>query len=745
MLSIVLIAQMAAAQPAETATLVARARLARYQQDSTLAEYRTVVKQRASSGFGLSQVFGVGLPGRERLAARYESVARVGWHHLHGAWGEVMGARAVVPFVGITEPDDAEEVALVLPYHPGRDELWPISELREAMPNHSDWIQHPLETGSDSLYEFALGDSIRIRLVNDQVVQLRELIVRPRRPSEKLIVGSLWLDIASGSLVRAAYRPSVALDLWPLLEREIGNDDDGRAAAKKFGPYVGIVREVVIEHGLYGGRFWLPRVRTASAQGTAKGASISLTIEQTFTYESVRGMPPGEVTRVERPRPDIDPRDGRERRGQWYGERMKGTECRPAGQAPTALWTPDSLVEGQTRVVYAEGIRFRVLSPCDPRTLVTSSALPKSIYGDGEELFTETDFAKLRSDAQSALAMSRQAKWRPQIPVVYYGIERGLLRFNRVEGLSAGVMGERVLGDGYTASATVRVGLADLVPNAEATLWRTNMTGTIGATAYRRLSAANEWGNPLGLGPSLVAAVFGRDDGFYYRSYGAEVTGSHQGRPNGPAQTWRIYVEHQGDAAVETNRSLANLVNGLQFRPNIDATTADFAGGAWAGSASAGSDPQGTRFSAVAKTEGALRSGAAGFGRASLEMKLFRGLGRSGEATVTGAVGSSVGAVPVQHLWYLGGAHTVRGYDPGAMVGESFWLGRAEIGRGHPLIRPSVFADVGWAGARDDAWAGANRLSGYGVGFSMLEGMIRLDVARSAAGRYRADFYLDPR
>src|SRR5687768_14605229 len=100
MLIALLFAQVAASQPTSVSSLVAKARLARYQQDSALAEYRTVVRQRMSSGIGVSKVFGVGVPGPEKLAARFESVARVGWDHERGAWGEVIGSRGVAPIAG---------------------------------------------------------------------------------------------------------------------------------------------------------------------------------------------------------------------------------------------------------------------------------------------------------------------------------------------------------------------------------------------------------------------------------------------------------------------------------------------------------------------------------------------------------------------------------------------------------------------------------------------------------------------
>ena len=83
--------------PLSSATLVARARAARYQQDSALAEYQATVRQRMSAGLGVARGlgFGVGAIARDRLAARFESVARVGWHAQLGAWGELLAARGI--------------------------------------------------------------------------------------------------------------------------------------------------------------------------------------------------------------------------------------------------------------------------------------------------------------------------------------------------------------------------------------------------------------------------------------------------------------------------------------------------------------------------------------------------------------------------------------------------------------------------------------------------------------------------
>ena len=89
MLTLLLAFQAAAAQPpapprSEVASLVARAKAARYQQDSALARYEAIAKQRWSASIGLARNLGLGPLGPERLAARFESAVRIGWDHERG-------------------------------------------------------------------------------------------------------------------------------------------------------------------------------------------------------------------------------------------------------------------------------------------------------------------------------------------------------------------------------------------------------------------------------------------------------------------------------------------------------------------------------------------------------------------------------------------------------------------------------------------------------------------------------------
>jgi hypothetical protein len=491
-----------------------------------------------------------------------------------------------------------------------------------------------------------------------------------------------------------------------------------------------------------------------SAEGTAKMGRITLSIEQTFRYEKVTALAPSERSAFREADPDIDPRTGRVRRPIWRQVQQRTRRCREHGDTVGEQWSADSLMrDPRLTIMYVEGVRFRVLLPCDQNDLITSSELPGSIYDSGEKLFTDTDLNALRKDVEGALGIGSQSEWEPQTPRVYVGVERGLLRYNRVEGLSAGVGVERVLGSGYTASGVARLGISDLYPNIEARIERSNVRSVLSASAYRHLVASNDWGNPLGAGASAVAAVFGRDDGFYYRAVGADVGGTHRTSRDGAAASWRLFAERHTSATVETHESLAHLINGQHFQPNIIAREGTYFGGVGALGYQRGSDPTGTRVVGTLRAEGATGTAPAAaipvgnYGRFMMEHTLYRGLGERAQGSLTLAGGTSAGTLPLQRLWYLGGAYTVRGYRAGEMAGDAFWIGRAEITRGFPLIRPALFADAGWAGSRTNIARQTNPIIGAGLGASMMDGLLRLDISHGLDRDrlWRLDFYLDVR
>ena len=278
------------------------------------------------------------------------------------------------------------------------------------------------------------------------------------------------------------------------------------------------------------------------------------------------------------------------------------------------------------------------------------------------------------------------------------------------------------LGRGLSWSVGARIGVADLEPNGDLRLVRGDAIRGIAIGVYRRLAVVDDWGAPLGLGNSVNALLFGRDEGFYYRATGVELSGV-----NGPVE-WRLFGEQQRTADVETQFSVPHLINGFEFRENVVATRADLAGASVRIPFSLGLDPQALRLSGALRIEGAI--GDLEYGRGALDVTMTRTLPWRLAGALTMSGGTTAGDVPTQRLWYLGGTHTMRGQAIGTNEGDAYWLGRAELSTDRLAFRPVLFFDAGWAGSRDD-WAHPGQpMLGAGLGWSVLEGLIRFDIAK---------------
>jgi len=380
-----------------------------------------------------------------------------------------------------------------------------------------------------------------------------------------------------------------------------------------------------------------------------------------------------------------------------------------------------------------------VNTPCDNAALARSATLPPSIYEEPvEPLFNSRDLEQLRA----LLDMGLQSEWAPQPLELRYGLGDGMLRYNRVEGLSPALGATQVLGMGYTADGLVRIGTADLQPNAELGISRSDGRRTIRLGAFRRLAVANDWGTPLGFGSSVSSLLFSRDEGFYYRSWGAELTATGTGNPR---MIWRAFAERQSDADVETNLSVAHLLTDVMFISNIEATRATLVGAEARILHSYGDDPRG--FRAFTSLRGESGAGTLTYTRALADITLSRALHRRVDGSLTLSAGGATAGTPVQRWFQLGGSQTIRGQRAGTMMGETFWMTRAELGTSVVAARPVVFADIGWAGPAN-RWTHPGRpASGVGVGASFMDGLIRFDVARGLFPRkgFRSDMYIEAR
>jgi len=699
---------------ARARTLLNAARVARLEQDTGLRGYDATAYERMSVGMGFKRI------GRDRLLMREERAARVIWTRGSPVLVQLLGRRMVMPMLEGAGDGELNAEGVPIPYYPGRESLWIGSGLAKADVSEGEII-HPLANGAEAYYTYATGDSVSFQLPGGKTIQLRELVVRPREPKWNVALGSLWFDIGSARLVRAVFRLAEPMDIWALADddNDDPNDKPPRWVKAMISPLSAKINSVTVEYGLHEGRFWMPRLQGLEGEAQAGFMHVPFKMEQSFKYASVNGSLP--------PIPQIAVVDtAQDSTSRAFRRARRREACKDTANT-----------RSRTSTRYEDQLTVIMQVPCDTMKLATSPELPKSIYDEGEEVFGTAERDALISEA---LTLGAQPGFVPQPPGITYGL--GLTRYNRIEGLSTGIAARQSLGGGYTARALARIGVADLSPNGELSLSRSDGRNLIGIGVYRRLGSANDFADPFSFGSSLSALLFGRDEGFYYRALGVELTGARNDSASG---TWRLFAEHDSDARKHTDFSLAKTFGGKGFTDNIDATNGNIFGIAVEKHATRGLDPHGLRTYASVRAEAA--AGDFDYSRGMFDFTVSHGLTKKFDGAITVGAGTSGGSVPTQRLWYLGGTQTVRGQAAGAAIGDAYWLTRVELGSSFVGARPVIFGDLGWAGSRHD-WQNPGRpLSGVGVGTSFMDGLVRFDVAKGIypEKKVRVNFYVDAR
>ena len=698
--------------------ILLRARAARLTQDSTLTGYDASSYERMSVGMGFKRI------GRDRLLMRSERATHVVWRRDKGAIIDVKGQRSAFPMLEGVGHGDADFGSISdIPYFPGRETLWIGSGLAKADVSENEMI-HPLATGAEAYYTYASGDSVGFQLPGGQRIVLRELLIRPRQPKWNVAVGSLWFDASTAQLVRGVYRMAQEMDIMAVAkeasEEDHDPDDDiPRWVKPMIMPMKAMVTAITVEYGLHEGRFWLPRSQTVEGDAQVSFMHIPFKLEQRYSYASVNGTEPlpEVVIAVEDTARDSVSRAARRER--------RRSECK----------TGTERIRRENRS--DEGLRILIRVPCDTVALARSSELPKSIYDEGEAVFGTAERDALVTEA---LTLGAQPDFAPQRATFSYGLP--YTRFNRIEGFSTALAADQVLGRGYSAHAQLRLGVADLSPNGELWVDRTDGRQTLGLGVYRRLVASNDWGDPLGFSSSVSALLFGRDEGFYYRTWGAELKGQ---KDQGIINNWRLFGEQHFDAAVKTEFSVSHPGGVKGDLTNINAVNGTIVGLAVGHHSSHGLDPHGFRALTDIKLEGG--AGTFDYSRGSVQTTLSHSLGSAIDGALTLGAGTSGGQLPIQKQFFLGGVQTVRGQRAGAAIGDAFWMTSAEFGTHKVGVREIVFGDLGWAGSRTDFSHPGRPLSGAGVGASFMDGLIRIDVAMGIYPEksVRANLYVEAR
>jgi hypothetical protein len=679
---------------AGAATLLHRARAARTRTNHTLRSYTAVVSSRMAAGLRM--------PLKDRSLLRMESTARVRWSRDGDDVVQILAGRAQA--AGTVTP--ASGSFGDTPYDPTQDRLYFGLMSDSARGGDDFWVEHPIGGQSERHYRFQSGDTMVIRLQDGSVLRVAELNVIPRRNDPKTVRGVLWVDIASGALVRGAFRLARRVDIL----RDLNHDDDEEMATASRIPLVNPmefdISLMTVEYSLWDMQHWL--MRSTRMEGLARAGVLQFPAAFDISYRML------DV---------VTDRDA-----------MTMTEAEAIAQTIAEWSSAGDTVRARRR---NRTTTTHVIRPKEGSVLLDSEILPPPIWDDAPGFATEEE---LKNIADRVAAVARPPQ--PGLPVSFgWGLGApGVTRYNRVEALSVGARLTVPL-PYLTVSALGRIGAGDLHPNVALELGRETTGHALELRGYHELATAEPSRRAFGAGNSLAAALFGRDEGEYYRATGASFAVAP---PPLNRQSWQLrgYAELQDAVERNTHIALPRLWSDHVFRPNIAADEATQYGAVFLFRPWWGSQPDRAQFGLDMMVQAETGDYEHVRGRATLRSAapLLAGVRIGFEA----GVGTSEGDVPVQRLFYLGGASTLRGYEPATVAGTSMARGRLEVARFVRWGNLALFTDWAWAGDRTDV-RGEDQRWAAGAGVSLLDGLVRLDLARGlrAPRGWRLDLHLD--
>jgi hypothetical protein len=545
-------------------------------------------------------------------------------------------------------------------------------------------VPHPLSAIGLQEYDFAIRDSLQIRL-GPRTLNVYEVRVRPRNAQLARAVGAVFIDVESHDVVRMAFSFTRAA----LKDKDL--DDVS----------------VVLENGLFEGRFWLPRQQ-----------EIEIRRSGTWLDFPARGII----------------------RGRWEiccYEVNKGIS--PGVFAGQEIEIPRSAYNNPT------AFSGKILDSLPPDVRAVSDEDVRKVQEEARALVREQALARTRRTGLAGRSVS------------------DFVRFNRVEGLAVGAGILSRIGGGFSLPLKARFGFSDHEAKGSAALRYERANGfSLQASAFRNYPELSDEAERSTVVNTFAAQEFGSDytDMLDARG-GAFMLRAPLIASVVPA--FELIVQRESPvrinarsafgvfeptAPVDSVRETRSIIS--FERPNRIGMFGFEIGGrlvteytSW--------DPTGCCLT----RKGAL-------GRVSISTNLEKPLGanRIILRTYAGTVRSSE-AVPYQRLFFLGGPVTAPGYDFHSITGSSaisqrieFWfpvafpsLSLGRYGRtpsSAPLAPYFNIVGIGGTNVTPRA-ATVRRETGWypsiGVGLLPAFQLIRFDVARGLRnGRWTFSF-----
>lgn len=716
--------------------------------DESVVRYTAIVKQRIAASLRT--------PLKDRVLYRSEVALRAFWDRDHDPIVQVLGARTRYPGRAVAmregDLDWLDDLPFDRPFEPGGDRLsfgiggeegddeyffrTGADDLGGDETDEAFWVEHPLAAGALEHYQFRSGDTLTLSFPDGRSLSAVRLDVLPREADVHRIAGVLWIEPESGALVRAVYGLSRRFDAVrdvPELQQE---EDEGtfRFVPGAFKPWTFDLAMIAVDYALWDFDVWLPRSMRIEGEAAAGVLKFPVVMDVSYRMESVTT--------------EADLADLAEQAAA-AGRAAGGLEdVHFASRAEAMRFIGELLAEDGTAYETvgwpeeaARARRSLLMAPSDRSLVDDSPHLPPPVWDEAAGFASEAELeAELRSLAQLPASPIERTPWSAGLG----WLGGSGIRYNRVEGLAAGGSFAADLGRRFAVEAEGVMGLANLRPDVRVKIERSTVLRRLSLDLYYGLSAVDREGDYFGLRNSLNALFRGRDEGDYYRAAGAALTW----RPPSLDRDWfavRAYAERHWTVAKETDFALFKAFSdGWAFRPNPAADEVGEAGADLRLAPWWGSDPTGAQIGLEVRLRAAAWESTAG-GRdgrhryadasavARAAVPLSGGEWSAWRLGAEAGGGTTWGGAPVQRRFVVGGPPTIRGQPRGAASGGSFVRGRLEVARTYHAVAGTVFADAAWAGERSDFDAG-DMLYGVGFGISLLDGLVRFDVARGLNG-----------
>ncbi len=667
----------------ETRALVERARLRHRQQDDLVRDYTARVHTRADARYGRSRF------GRLAPVITHETTARVVWTRPNDLQVEVIGVRSASIF-----PGARTEVWYGRPWFVPRA----LGDSVRLMGVPETGAAHPLASGAEHLYRYAIRDSVTLSLPGRTLtaVQVR---VEPRRMAPSLVAGDLWLDAETADVVRLSVT-FLGEYLWDTPRsdspRDSANARAGNRRAQRF-----VTVQADLEYGLHENRYWMPYrqllVITAEV-GLFINAAVPIQALTTFSDYQINTAP---VIAFRIPDSALGDRRRTEYRCDTCRapDRRRMDRRRDGGYERAGLW--------------GDG-RWEVVVP--PRDSIEAFAWEAPLAFD----LSPADQERIRETitALARLSEGLPDEWMGRRRLALGWDRAGdVLRFNRVQGISAGIGYDYRPGPAFTTVRGIaRFGTADRRFTGSLA-WRYDGPGAEwSVAAYRDLHEAEPWTGGLSLGGSVNALFAGNDHADYHLAMGGALAVTPRRGMLAGAE-FRIAGERHRSVETRSGSVMNEWLGGSgAFQPNPAVTEGDFARFGVARPMVWQRVTFEPRFEALVGEAGtAMRASAA----ALIPFRVAE-RGHALSLKVAGTLGDGLPQLTPR----VGGPETVRGYGYGVRSADAIWAAQLDVALWRSwILTPVVFADAG--GAFNEA-----PLVGLGAGLSFLNGLMRLNLSR---------------